>query len=108
MILRLIHTRAIRAVRSLPTELGLARVRHSKWPKSDISDFGMGEGWGGGSSCCTSLVRQLPTPARLRASLTRYGGGEHTFRIATLCVKTNGTRFSRPASGAIERADEES
>jgi len=33
----------------LPTELGFTRVRQIReWPKSDISDFGWGEGRGEG------------------------------------------------------------
>src|SRR6266545_5815904 len=31
-------------LRPLPSELGFTRVRHFKWPKSDKSDFGAGEG----------------------------------------------------------------
>jgi O-acetyl-ADP-ribose deacetylase (regulator of RNase III) len=35
-----------------PPELGFTRVRHIKWPKSDISDFG----WGEVQSGCVNLV----------------------------------------------------
>src|SRR5258707_13694426 len=45
-----------------PPELGLARVRHFRWPKSGKPDFGWGGVGGGGRACEAPLVRHRTTP----------------------------------------------
>jgi hypothetical protein len=53
-----------------PRELGFTRVRHIKWPKSDISDFG----WGEVKSGCVNLVETRSKTSEYAIALSEMHG----------------------------------